>query len=164
MGLQLPGELVTALGWIGLSWPEADEEKLVEMGQAWIDFAGTVGQAVGQAGSAASAVVAGHSGEALQAFQQWWADPDSGPGSLPDYAQAAMLVGTGMIICGAIVLALKIQVIVQLAILAFEVAQAVATAVATFGASLAEIPIFQTITRELVSLLIDQVITELLDA
>ncbi|MEE3920570.1 hypothetical protein V2I01_27060 [Micromonospora sp. BRA006-A] len=61
-----------------------------------------------------------------------------------------MLLGAGLIICAAIVLALKIAVIVQLAILAFEVAQAIATAVVTFGASLAEIPIFQIITREIV--------------
>ncbi|GAA2711588.1 WXG100-like domain-containing protein [Actinoplanes palleronii] len=163
MGLQLPGELVTALGWIGLSWPEGDEEKLFEMGQAWLDFAGTVAGASGEAGSAAAAVLAQHSGEAMQAFGQWWAQPESGPGTLPDYAQAATLVGTGLIICAGIVLALKIQMIVQLAILAFEVAQAIATAVATFGASLAEIPIFQTITREVVSMLIDQVISELMN-
>ena len=66
--------------------------------------------------------------------------------------------------CAAIVLALKIAVIVQLAILAFQVAQAIATAVVTFGASLAEIPIFQIISREIVGALIDQVIGRLLDA
>ncbi|MET8354311.1 MULTISPECIES: WXG100-like domain-containing protein [unclassified Micromonospora] len=164
MGLQLPGELITALGWIGYTWPEADEEKLFEMGQAWIEFGGTVATTAGQAGSAATAVWSQHSGESLQAFQRWWTDAESGPGTLPDYAQAAMLVGTGLIICAAIVLALKIQVIVQLAILAFQVAQAIATAVATFGASLAEIPIFQMITREIVGLLIDQVLSELMDA
>ena len=162
MGLQLPGELVTALGWIGFSWPEGDEEKLFEMGQAWINFAGTVTDATGEAGEAAAAVMSQQNGEAMQAFAQWWAKPESGPGTLPDYAQAAMLVGTGLIICAGIVLALKISMIVQLAIFAFEVAQAIATAVVTFGASLAEIPIFQIITREIIGLLIDQVITELI--
>jgi hypothetical protein len=163
VGLQLPGELVTALGWIGLSWPEGDEEKLFEMGQAWLDFAGTVAGASGEAGSAAAAVMAQQNGDAMQAFAQWWAKPESGPGTLPDYAQAAMLVGTGLIMCAVIVLVLKIQMIVQLAILAFQVAQAIITAVATFGASLLEIPIFQVITREIVGLLIDQVIAELLN-
>ncbi|MBQ0904137.1 hypothetical protein [Micromonospora sp. U21] len=164
MGLQLPGELITALGWIGFTWPEADEEKLFEMAQAWLDFSGTVAGASGEAGSAAAAVWSQHHGESMQAFQKWWANPENGPGMLPDYSQAAMLIGTGLIIAAAIVLALKIQVIVQLAILAFQVAQAIATAVVTFGASLAEIPIFQMITREIVGLLIDQVIQELLDA
>ncbi|MEU1745344.1 hypothetical protein [Micromonospora arida] len=164
MGLQLPGELITALGWLGYTWPEADEEKIFEMGQAWLAFGGTVDAATGQAGSAATAVWSQHSAESLQAFQKWWTDAESGPGTLPGYSQAATLVGTGLIICAAIVLALKIQVIVQLAILAFEVAQAIATAVATFGASLLEIPIFQMITREIVGLLIDRVLSELMDA
>ncbi|MEV6343272.1 hypothetical protein [Actinoplanes sp. NPDC051851] len=163
MGLQLPGELITALGWIGLSWPEADEEKLFEMGQAWIEFGGRVAGASGEASSAAAAIWQQHEGDAIQAFQKWWTKADSGPGTLPDYANAAMLVGTGMIICAAIVLVLKIQMIVQLVILVIEVAQAIATAIATFGASLAEIPIFQTITREIVGMLIDQVISELLN-
>lgn len=164
MGLQLPGELITALGWIGLSWPEGDEEKLFEMGQAWIDFSGVVAEASGEAGTAAAAVWSQHRGEAMQAFQRWWTDAESGPGQLPDYSQAAMLIGTGLIACAAIILALKIQVIVQLAILVFQVAQAIATAVVTFGASLLEIPIFQMITREIVSLLIDAVLQELLNA
>lgn len=164
MGLQLPGELITALGWIGLSWPEADEEKLFDMGQAWIDFSGTVAEASNESGGAAAAIWSQQRGESVQAFQKWWTDPESGPGQLPDYSQAAMLVGTGLIACAAIVLALKIQMIVQLAILVFQVAQAVATAVVTFGASLLEIPIFQMITREIVGLLIDQVLQELLSA
>ncbi|MEU5962188.1 hypothetical protein ABZ777_13370 [Micromonospora parva] len=164
MGLQLPSELITALGWIGYTWPEADEEKLFEMGQAWLDFSGTVAAVSGEADSAAAAIWSQHQGESMQAFQKWWSTPENGPGTLPDYSQAAMLIGTGMIIAAAIVLALKIQVIVQLAILAFAVAQAIATAVVTFGASLAEVPIFQMITREVVGLLIDQVIQELLDA
>jgi hypothetical protein len=49
-------------------------------------------------------------------------------------------------ICSGVVLALKINVVVQLTLLAIEIAQAITTAVATFGASLLEIPIFKSIT------------------
>jgi hypothetical protein len=164
VGLQLPGELITALGWIGYTWPEADEEKLFEMGQAWIDFSDKISSAAADAGAGATAVWSQSTGEAVQAFQRWWTGEENGPAVLQNNSPlAAVLLGAGLIICAAIVLALKIQVIVQLAILAFEVAQAIATAVATFGASLAEIPIFQMITREIVGLLIDQVIGMLLD-
>lgn len=164
MGLMLPGELVTALNWIGYRWPEADEEKLFEMGQAWIDFSSSISSAAVDAAASAAGVWQQNSGDAIQAFQRWWTAEDSAPVVLGKAVPAAVLLGTGLIICAAIVLALKIQVIVQLAILAFQVAQAVATAVATFGASLAEIPIFQMITREIVGLLIDQVIGQLLNA
>jgi hypothetical protein len=76
---------------------------------------------------------------------------------------AAVLTGTGLIICGAIVLALKIAVIVQLVVLAIEIAQAIATAAVTFGASLLEIPIFQQLARTIVGNLVQEVIWKLLD-
>jgi hypothetical protein len=40
MGLQLPSELVSLLSMLGYNWPQADEEKLFEMGHAWLNFAG----------------------------------------------------------------------------------------------------------------------------
>jgi len=83
---------------------------------------------------------------------------------LSDSSTATTILGVGMTICSAIVLALKVQVIVQLVTLAIQIAQAIAMAAATFGASLAEIPIFQQISRRLVGMLIDQVIGQLLNA
>jgi hypothetical protein len=164
VGLQLPGELVTFLNMVGYTWPQADETALFEMGQRWIAFGGTMQEMVSEAESAAGQVWAANRGADIAAFQQYWQGEDAPAGVLGDGVMATTLVGTGMIICGTIVLALKIQVIVQLVILAIQIAQAVATAVATFGASLAEIPIFQMIAREVIGLLIDQVITLLLDA
>ncbi|WP_433116418.1 hypothetical protein [Micromonospora sp. CA-246542] len=163
MGLQLPGELTTFLSMIGYDWPQADETALVEMGQRWLAFSGTLQTLTTEAGQAAQPVAAGNAGADIDAFQAYWTEQDGPVQVLQDGALAATLAGTGLIIIGAIVLALKIQVIVQLVILSVEIAQAVATAVATFGASLAEIPIFQMITREIVGLLIDQVIGALLD-
>ncbi|WP_318528070.1 hypothetical protein [Micromonospora aurantiaca (nom. illeg.)] len=127
-------------------------------------FGGRIGAAAGEADAAAAQVWTQNVGPAIAAFQKWWGGEQNGPLVLHDSMPAAMLLGAGLIICAAIVLALKIAVIVQLAILAFQVAQAIATAVVTFGASLAEIPIFQIITREIVGALIDQVIGRLLDA
>ncbi|CCH21833.1 WXG100-like domain-containing protein [Micromonospora lupini] len=163
MGLQLPGELTTFLSMIGYDWPQADETALVEMGQRWLDFSGTLQTLTTEAGQAAQPVGAGNAGADIDAFQRYWTERDGPVQVLQDGALAATLAGTGLIIVGAIVLALKIQVIVQLVILSVEIAQAVATAVATFGASLAEIPIFQMITREIVGLLIDEVIGALID-
>lgn len=163
MGLELPAELVTVLGMIGYDWPQTDETTLFEMGQRWIAFSGTMQTMVAEARSAAAPVPAFNSGADIDAFQKYWTDSDGPVRVLEDGALAATLTGTGMIICAAIVLALKIQIIVQLVILAIQIAQAVATAVATFGASLAEIPIFQMIAREIVGLLIDEAIGLLLD-
>jgi hypothetical protein len=161
MGLQLPGELVYVLGLIGLNWPEADEEKLFELGQSWLDFAGELDRTAGDADRTAARVWSANSGAAITAFQQDWAD--RGPAaSLRVGGEAATMFGAGLMIYAAIVLALKINVIVNLVVLAAEIAEAVATAGPTFGASLLEIPVFQQLTRMIVENLIWQVIGEII--
>ncbi|MEU4396910.1 hypothetical protein ACIQH6_08320 [Micromonospora orduensis] len=159
MGLQLPGELVSVLGWLGFSWPEADEERMFELGQQWLRLADEVAGPVTAASNAATSLWQSSAGEAIDAFQAAWTAETSPAGNLENAGQGARILGLAMIVCAGIVLALKINVIVQLALLAFQVAQAIATAVATFGASLLEIPIFKIIAE----LIIDQLIGMALD-
>jgi hypothetical protein len=83
---------------------------------------------------------------------------------LDGISTAGQVVGAGMMICAGIILALKISTITQLVTLAIEIAQAIASAVATFGASLAEIPIFEEISRRIIGELIQQVINKLMEA
>lgn len=161
--MEIPAELRSLLGILGYNWPEADEAVLVEMGRAWMSFADRLEAIVSDATSTATEVWTGHEGEAVAAFQEWWGKEDSPAKTLVDGANAATLTGTGLMVCGGIVLALKVAVIAQLAILAVEIAQAVATAAPTFGASLAEIPIFQQLTRTIVGNLLQDAIVQLLD-
>lgn len=118
MGLQLPGEQISFLGMIGFSRPEADEVALFEMGQAWISFSDTIGEYSGAAATGVAAVWDGNQGGDITAFRQWWHAEDSPASALESGALRAVLTGTGLIICAAIVLVLKIMVIVQLVILA----------------------------------------------
>jgi hypothetical protein len=66
-------------------------------------------------------------------------------------------------VCAGVVVALKIAVVVQLAMLAVEIAQAIATAVPTAGASLLEIPIFKKITDILLDQALDLAINSVLN-
>ncbi|MCO8271612.1 hypothetical protein M1L60_13530 [Actinoplanes sp. TRM 88003] len=163
MGMEIPGELRSLLGVLGFTWPEADETALAEMGRAWMAFSDRLESIVADATSIASEVWTEHEGQAVAAFQAWWAREDSPAPALLDGANAATLTGTGLMICGGIVLALKVAVIAQLAILAVQIAQAVATAVPTFGASLLEIPIFQQLSRVIVGNLVEDAMVKLLD-
>jgi hypothetical protein len=150
MGMNLPGELVTFLNMLGYNWPQADEEKLFKMGEKWMGFSGKLDQ-INQNGQQA-------------ASQEHWNHEDGPTKVLTNGSTASTLVGAGLAIVAGIVLALKINVIVQLVILAIQIAQAIATAAVTFGASLAEIPIFQQISRQIVGEIINQVIMQLLNA
>ena len=160
MGLQLPGELISLLSMLGYTWPEADETKLFEMGNAWMGFPDRITAGLKDADISAQQVWTGNQDSAIDAFQTSWQQPDSARTNLENGATAATLIGAGLMVCAGIVLALKINVIVQLILLAIEIAEAIATAAPTFGASLAEIPIFKEITQ----IIIDQLINLALNA
>lgn len=80
-----------------------------------------------------------------------------------DATEPTNVISIGLMIAAGVVLALKIQVIVQLILLAIQIAQAIATAAVTFGASLLEIPIFKTITGFIVDQLINMAIEAVLN-
>jgi hypothetical protein len=141
--MQLPGELVSLLSMLGYSWPEADEEKLFDLGNVWTRYAGTLSTAVQDADSAAQSVWQTNRGDAVTAFQRAWTDHEAPVANLRDGADGANLIGIGLMVAAGVVLVLKINMIVQLTLLAIEVAQVIATAGPTFGASLLEIPIFK---------------------
>jgi hypothetical protein len=163
VGLQLPGELIWLLGELGYNWPEADEEQLFHMANVWLNFAGTVSDTVSAGMAAARPVWTVNQGDDVAAFEQTWNGPDAPPQNLTTAGTSCTIVGVGMMCAAAIVLALKIEVIVQLVLLAIEIAQALATAPETFGATLAEIPIFKEITSLIVNELLNQAIMALLD-
>jgi hypothetical protein len=158
MGLTLPSELTEPLGWIGLTWPQADEELLFEDGQRWIAFGQQLSEYAGQGDSAAQQVWAAQHGEGIEAFQHYWTADDGPPQRLNDDAVAAQIVGAALIAFAVVTLAMKIAFIVQLITLIIEVAQAIATAFVTFGATTAEIPGFVAATRVFCRQLLKQIV------
>ncbi len=154
MGMQLPAELASLLGMLGYDWPESDEEKLFDLAGAWTGMADTISGSVEELNAAARTIVDNNSGGDIDAFASEWDDEESAGRNIADTMDPSNVIGIGLMVAAGVVLALKIQVIVQLALLALQIAQAIATAAVTFGASLAQIPIFKTIT----GLIIDQLI------
>lgn len=148
-GIMLPPELAGLLNTLGFNWPLSDEGKLYDLGSQWSGFAGRLSPAAAEADGHAQQVLGQNTGEAVEAFGTFWSDGDAPKKNLEDGATAATLVGTGMYVAAGVVVALKTAVVVQLAMLAVEIAQAIATAVPTFGASLLEVPVFRETTKML---------------
>jgi hypothetical protein len=119
-----------------------------------MQFAPQLGPIAERANAAARSVWEGNQGDAVDAFRAKWSAQESAPAALHDSLTGASMMGPLLIAAAAIVLALKINVIVQLTLLVIEIAEAIATAAPTFGASLLEIPVFKEITNRLVNLLI----------
>lgn len=66
MGLRLPAELASMLSWLGLSWPDGDEEQMFEVGQAWLGLAGQLTGRLAEADAAAGSAWVGNSGRPLR--------------------------------------------------------------------------------------------------
>ena len=162
MGLNLPSEVSYLLNELGFIWPESDEEALFRLGRAWLDFAGTVGQLNADAAAAVARIAADNHGDAVQAFLADWRSEDAPPAVLDSGVQGAQVVGAALILCAVVVLALKINVIVQLVVLLVEIIQAIATAPETFGVSLLEIPVFKKITGMIINFLVGQAVEAVL--
>ena len=162
--MTLPGELERLLNDLGFNWPEIDEERLFELGQAWTAYGGQLQQISGDAQKAAEEVWSGNSGPAIEAFKARWEHEKSPAQILQKGATAGHVLGAVLMVCGAVVLALKINVIVQLVILLMEIIEALATAPETFGASLLEIPVFKEIQQKIINAIINEAINAILGA
>ena len=151
MGITLPGELERLLNDLGFTWPEVDEQDLF-----------TVGQSHQLTMTAAQKLMANNQADALNAFHDKFQSHNSPASVLGDATTGVEAVGAAMFACAGLVLGLKINTIVNLVILACEIAEAIATAVPTFGASLAEIPVFKEIAERIVNAIINEVIMAIL--
>lgn len=156
MGMQLPGELITLLSVLGYEWPESDEEKIFNLAGEWTGMAEQIGPRVESLSAAARSLIEGNSGGDIDAFQADWEKEDSALTNIADIGDPSYEINIGLVITAGIILALKIAVIVQLAILAFQIAWAIATAPVTFGASMLQVPIFKQITGFIIDQLLDQ--------
>jgi hypothetical protein len=162
VGINIPGDLADLLNELGYIWPKVDEEKLFQLGQYWLSFSGDLQTTVQQAGSSADQVWGANKGDAVEAFKKQWEGEEAPYKILSDGVTASRLIGACLFICALVVLALKINVIVQLTILIIEIIQALATAAPTFGASLLEIPVFKKLTDLAINFIISKAMEAIL--
>lgn len=164
MGMQLPSELIGLLGMLGYEWPESDEESIFNLAGEWTGMADQIAGRVETLNSAAKTLLENNSGEEIESFRGEWEDDESAVRNIADAADPTNMITIGLTVTAGLILALKIQVIIQLALLAFQIAQAIATAAVTFGASLLQIPIFKTITGIIIDQLLGMAIDKVLNA
>ncbi|MGD7706346.1 hypothetical protein [Microlunatus sp. Y2014] len=137
MGLQLPAEAIEALSYLGMTWPEADEELIFERGQRWMEFADLAGEQREVACRAVDEMLANNESNGLKAFEIYWTRVGGDWGHLNGSVVTAQAIGIAHITVAAIVLAMKIAVIVQLIALAVVLVAAAAASVVSLGSSLA---------------------------
>jgi hypothetical protein len=134
MSLTLPSELTWALSMIGIDFPDADEDKLNEMGQAWLTFANQLRGFIDEADKHATAVWTVNSGEAVAAVQRSWTGSEAPLTNLREGAEAAAMIAAGLATAATIVVWLKRAVIAEIAAFAYSVGVAAAASSTGIGA------------------------------
>lgn len=162
MAVMLPPELSRFLNMIGFEWPEGNEDKVFDWGNAWLSYAGEVGSAHGTAQSARDHVGSNNEGPAIEAFLAHFNEPNQLEDVGTNLATAATICGGCLFVVGAAIIALKIAFVVNLVTLAIQVASAIAAAAATFGASMAWIPVARLIAQRAIEFAINLGVEKLL--
>lgn len=167
MSLTLPSELVWVLDLLGYSWPEADEEALHEVAEAWRSFGAELEGIQAQGEGLARAVVAFNSGEAIDGFNKAWGAYSGANGEdsyIPDAKTACEVIAFAFDAAAVAVLTAKLSVIAQLVALAVEIIAAQAAAPFTFGLSEVGALGATQATRLIVRELLDRLKKEVMEA
>ncbi|NKQ59334.1 TNT domain-containing protein [Amycolatopsis sp. K13G38] len=81
MGIELPKELADVAAETGLSWPQADEDKMREQAAAWRDAHGKLTALAGEADKVAGGAIGAMTGPSAEAASKKWSGfvhPDNG--------------------------------------------------------------------------------------
>ncbi|MFJ9418402.1 toxin glutamine deamidase domain-containing protein [Streptomyces sp. NPDC101227] len=162
--LNPPAAVEWVLEMLGFNWPTADEDKLLECAQVWRQFAADVAGHQATGAQLASNVLSANSGDSIEGFSKTWEKFSGGSGYFDDAQQAAEVIAFTFEAAAMLVIGMKIAVIVQLVILACEIAAAQAAAPFTLGLSEIGGAAATLATREVVKRLLREAAQQLLDA
>src|SRR5713226_4728724 len=137
MSVMLPGDLVFVLNLIGLNWPTADEDKLRQSAQHWREYASELEHVMTDVNQIVEQVKGENSAESIDALEQHWRDFGE---HLRKAHDAAGTVAEVLDDFALVVEGLKVAVMVQLGILAGELAATTGAAFLTFGVAEAAAP------------------------
>lgn len=156
MALQLPEELAGLLYELGYLWPQIDEDQLHTLAGAWTAFGSDLAVLVERADALAGQVVRHNDGPAVAGFTEEWTHEDAPHAVAADGATGAQVLAACLAVSSALVVALKIVVTVQLAVLLTQIARALAAAPLTYNRSLLKIPAYKKAADRLLNLAFSQ--------
>ncbi|MDH6137404.1 uncharacterized protein YukE [Kitasatospora sp. MAA4] len=131
MAIELPGEVVTMLQFIGVNWPNVNEDKVRELATHIREFADNVDGTHQKATGTVNAMAADYQGSSYEALVSNWAHLSSS--HMTDLVNACHTVATALDAAAGVIVTMKMQAIGELIALAVTFAADQAAAVATFG-------------------------------
>ncbi|WP_224282580.1 nucleic acid/nucleotide deaminase domain-containing protein [Streptomyces sp. LS1784] len=136
MGVVLPTYLDTALDVIGVSWPNVDEDDYRHMATELREFSHSLETGTGDLHNALVKMVGTNEGPAIEAMEAHWRKVKDN--HLKKLVEIGHLAADGLDTIAVLIEGAKLAAIVQLGILAAEIAAAIAAAPITLGLSALE--------------------------
>ena len=151
MAIELPGPVADFLGFIGISWPRVNEDKVREFGEHVAQFAAELRATHEGAGGTIRQLGSAYEGEGYEQLLAAWGRMSSE--HMDELLTACDVVSTAMGIAADVVVGMKLEAIGELVVLAAQFIAAQAAAVATFGLAEASLILIETEGRQIVRFL-----------
>ncbi|MFD7642007.1 WXG100 family type VII secretion target [Kitasatospora sp. NPDC059795] len=154
MAIELPGEVVEFLSFIGINWPTVNEDKVREFGSHVREFAQNVESVHQESTATVQRLGQAYEGASYEALLAKWASLSES--HLNELVQACHVVADALDIAADVIVAMKIETIGELIALAAAFVADQAAAVATLGAAEAAVILIEETAKRLINYLEQQ--------
>ncbi|WP_031479179.1 RHS repeat-associated core domain-containing protein [Streptomyces bicolor] len=161
MGYVLPGWLDEILDFIGINWPNVDEDDYREMADAMRELADAFDDHAGEAHAAVNRLLSSSEGWAVDALQEHWGKVKTS--HLEQLPEAARLFADAMDVVADVIYGMKVKAEIELGAMAASAGVAIGLAFVTGGLSALIGAAQVTAMREVVRRIIKEAADEIVD-
>ncbi|GAA2742606.1 WXG100 family type VII secretion target [Kitasatospora cinereorecta] len=154
MAIELPGEVVSFLSFIGINWPTVNEDSVREFASHVREFAQNVESAHQESTATVHQLGQAYEGASYEALLAKWASVSEQ--HLTQLVQACHVVADALDVAADVIVAMKVETIGELVALAAAFVADQAAAVATFGAAEAAVILIEETAKRLINYLEQQ--------
>lgn len=154
MAIELPDEVVSLLSFIGINWPTVNEDKVREFASHVWEFTANVESAHQDSTATVQRLGEAYEGASYEALLAKWADLSDR--HMNELVQACHVVATALDVAADVIVAMKVETIAELVVLAAAFVADQAAAVATFGLAEAAVIAIEEAAKRLINYLEQQ--------
>ncbi|KJK56345.1 WXG100 family type VII secretion target [Saccharothrix sp. ST-888] len=154
MAIELPGEVVSFLQFIGINWPQVNEDKVREFASHVREFADGIQNTHQDSTSTIQQLGEAYQGASYEALVAKWGQLSGS--HMNELVQACHAVATALDVAADVIVGMKVETIGELVAMAAAFVADQAAAVATFGAAEAAVVLIEEAAKKLVNYLEQQ--------
>ncbi|MGK4580346.1 WXG100 family type VII secretion target [Kitasatospora sp. HPMI-4] len=154
MAIELPGEVVSFLSFLGINWPTVNEDRVREFASHVREFAENIDSAHRDSTATLQRLGEAYQGASYEALLAKWAQLSDS--HMNELVQSCHVVATALDAAAEVIVAMKVETIAELVVMAAAFVADQAAAVATFGLAEAAVIAIEAAARKLVNYLEQQ--------